>query len=67
MNGSLSTNNATDTNNNRDSSRASGLGHTAYEEVLPELGVHEPVYGAPTGAMKPLARRIKGNQVLAET
>jgi hypothetical protein len=30
------------------------------------LGVHEPVYGAPTGAMKPLARRIKGNQVLAE-
>lgn len=30
------------------------------------LGVHEPVYGAPTGAMKPLARRIKGNQALAE-
>jgi 3-methyladenine DNA glycosylase AlkD len=30
------------------------------------LGVNEPVYGAPTGAMKPLARRIKGNQALAE-
>jgi hypothetical protein len=30
------------------------------------LGVREPVYGAPTGAMKPLARRHKGNQALAE-
>ena len=29
-------------------------------------GVHEPVYGAPTGAMKPIARPIKGNQPIAE-
>jgi len=29
-------------------------------------GVHEPVYGAPTGAMKPIARPINGNQPIAE-
>lgn len=30
-------------------------------------GVREPVYGAPTGAMKPIARPINGNQPIAET
>lgn len=29
-------------------------------------GVREPVYGAPTGAMKPIARPLKGNQAIAE-
>jgi hypothetical protein len=29
-------------------------------------GVREPVYGAPTGAMKPVARPLKGNQAIAE-
>ena len=29
-------------------------------------GVHEPVYGAPTGAMKPVARPINGQQPIAE-
>ena len=29
-------------------------------------GVHEPVYGTPTGAMKPIARPINGNQPIAE-
>jgi len=29
-------------------------------------GVREPLFGAPTGAMKPLARRIKGDQAIAE-
>ena len=29
-------------------------------------GVREPAYGAPTGAMKPIARPLKGNQAIAE-
>ena len=29
-------------------------------------GVREPVYGAPTGAMKPIARPINGQQAIAE-
>ena len=29
-------------------------------------GVREPVYGAPTGAMKPIARPLNGNQAIAE-
>lgn len=29
-------------------------------------GVRKPVYGAPTGAMKPIARPLKGNQAIAE-
>lgn len=29
-------------------------------------GVREPVYGTPTGVMKPIARPLKGNQAIAE-
>jgi len=29
-------------------------------------GVREPVFGAPTGAMKPIARPLNGNQAIAE-
>jgi 3-methyladenine DNA glycosylase AlkD len=31
-----------------------------------QQGAHEPLFGVATGAMKPIAKQIKGNQVLAD-
>lgn len=42
------------------------LGTERTKKVYMQQGAREPVFGAATGAMKPLAKKIKINQVLAE-
>jgi len=42
------------------------LGTERTKKVYLQQGAREPLFGVPTGAMKPIARKIKINQALAE-
>jgi len=42
------------------------LGKERTKKIYMSNGAHEPLFGVATGAMKPIARKIKKNQALAE-
>lgn len=42
------------------------LGSERTKKVYMQQGAHEPLFGVATGAMKPIAKKIKINQVLAD-
>ena len=42
------------------------LGKERTKKMYISNGAHEPLFGVATGAMKPIARKIKINQILAE-
>ncbi|MCZ2992120.1 DNA alkylation repair protein, partial [Acinetobacter baumannii] len=42
------------------------LGKERTKKIYISNGAHEPVFGVATGAMKPIAKKIKVNQKLAE-
>ncbi|WP_047980772.1 DNA alkylation repair protein [Ornithinibacillus contaminans] len=42
------------------------LGKERLKKMYMNNGAHEPVFGVATGAMKPLSKKVKGNQPLAE-
>jgi 3-methyladenine DNA glycosylase AlkD len=42
------------------------LGKERTKKIYISNGAHEPLFGVPTGAMKPMAKKIKINQSLAE-
>lgn len=42
------------------------LGSERTKKVYMQQGAHEPLFGVATGAMKPIAKKIKTNQVLAD-
>lgn len=42
------------------------LGKERTKKIYESNGAHEPLFGVATGAMKPLAKKIKNNQLLAE-
>lgn len=42
------------------------LGKERTKKIYMSNGAHEPVFGVATGAMKPIAKKIKNNQPLAE-
>ncbi|WP_456274818.1 DNA alkylation repair protein [Bacillus sp. AK031] len=43
-----------------------GLGKERTKKMYISNGAHEPVFGVATGAMKPIAKKVKGDQSLAE-
>ncbi|MEW9699547.1 DNA alkylation repair protein [Paenibacillus sp. SI8] len=43
-----------------------GLGKERTKKIYQSNGAHEPLFGVATGAMKPIFRKIKRNQLLAE-
>ncbi|MEY9093210.1 3-methyladenine DNA glycosylase AlkD [Paenibacillus sp. RC84] len=42
------------------------LGKERTKKIYVSNGAHEPLFGVATGAMKPIAKKIKKNQPLAE-
>lgn len=42
------------------------LGKERTKKIYESNGAHEPLFGVATGAMKPIAKKIKNNQLLAE-